>query len=90
MSKQTERLLVDQSRLFVEDVARRLGEHGYLAVPKTDVGAPSAAILDEARKAAPDLLIVGTKGRPRVARFVLGSVSHTVLHQAPCPVLVIR
>ncbi|GKS60040.1 hypothetical protein YTPLAS18_35670 [Nitrospira sp.] len=90
MSKETERILVDQGRQFVEDVARRLGEQGYLAVAKTAVGAPSAVILDEARKAAPELLIVGTKGRQGVARFVLGSVSHTLLHQTPCPVVVVR
>jgi nucleotide-binding universal stress UspA family protein len=36
------------------------------------------------------LVVVGTRGRNLAARMVLGSTSHTVLRNAPCPVLVVR
>ena len=36
------------------------------------------------------LIVVGTRGRNLAARIVLGSTSHTVLRNAPCPVLVVR
>jgi nucleotide-binding universal stress UspA family protein len=36
-----------------------------------------------------DLVVVGTHGRQGVPRFLLGSTSEVVLHNAPCPVLTI-
>lgn len=36
-----------------------------------------------------DLIVVGTHGRSRVQRFLLGSTSEVVLHNSPCPVLTI-
>jgi len=47
---------------------------------------PAAALVAAATGAA--LLVVGTRGRGRVAAAVLGSVSHDVLLSMPCPVLV--
>ena len=36
-----------------------------------------------------DLLIVGTRGRSRVPKFVLGSVAHEIFRFATCPVLTV-
>ena len=36
-----------------------------------------------------DLLVLGTRGRGAIASAILGSVSNTVLYQAPCPVVVV-
>ncbi|MEO5955172.1 MAG: universal stress protein [Nitrospiraceae bacterium] len=43
-----------------------------------------------ARASEFDLLIVGSHSRRGVERFLLGSVSHSLVHRAACPVLVIR
>ena len=37
-----------------------------------------------------DLIVVGSRGLGAIAGAVLGSVSRAVLHQAKCPVLVVR
>lgn len=53
-------------------------------------GEPGSAIVDAAASEAADLIIVGTHGRSRVGRMVLGSVSDYVVRHAPCPVLIAR
>ena len=36
------------------------------------------------------LVVVGTRGRNALTGLILGSTSHAVLHQAHCPVIVVR
>ena len=47
-------------------------------------------IVDVARSAEADLVVVGTHGRTGVAHAVLGSVAERVVRTAPCPVLTVR
>ena len=49
---------------------------------------PAQALLEAAVGAR--LLVVGSRGLHGVSRMLLGSVSHTVVMHAPCPVLVAR
>jgi len=49
---------------------------------------PAEALLGEAKDA--DLLVVGSRGRGVLLASLLGSVCHTVVHHATCPVAIIR
>ncbi|SDZ18246.1 Nucleotide-binding universal stress protein, UspA family [Saccharopolyspora shandongensis] len=49
---------------------------------------PAQALVEASRGAG--LLVVGSRGRGPVRRAVLGSVSHAVVHAAPCTVAVLR
>jgi nucleotide-binding universal stress UspA family protein len=49
---------------------------------------PAAALVAASQGAR--MLVVGTRGRGNVAAMLLGSVSYRVLHQAHCPVAVVR
>ena len=56
-------------------------------VEKLAGGDPRQALMHEAGDAA--LLVVGSRGLGRVSAVVLGSVSHYLLHHAPCPVEIV-
>jgi nucleotide-binding universal stress UspA family protein len=58
-------------------------------VPLTALS-PAAAIMDYATEASIDIIVMGTYGRGRVARWLMGSVAERVVRSAPCPVLVVR
>jgi nucleotide-binding universal stress UspA family protein len=81
----TEKL--EEQAAFIDGVAARLRAIGYQAHGVAVVGTPSTMILQQATTQRSDLILMGTRGRQGIARFVLGSVSHDVLHQMPCPVL---
>jgi nucleotide-binding universal stress UspA family protein len=49
---------------------------------------PAAELLQQAGRA--QLVVVGAGGRGEFGGLLLGSVSHAVLHRAPCPVAVVR
>ena len=53
------------------------------------IGTPVESILDQAQRIKADLILMGSRGRQGVLRFVLGSVSYAVLHRTTCPVLVV-
>jgi nucleotide-binding universal stress UspA family protein len=81
--------MMAQATEFVTGVSARLAASGYRAKGEAALGMPAGEILQEASKRQADLIIVGSR-HAGVSRLVLGSVSHTVLHRAPCAVLVIR
>jgi len=75
------------ARDYIDGVAERLRAIGYQARGIALLGTPAAMILQEATTRHSDLILMGTRGRQGITRFVLGSVSHAVLHRMPCPVL---
>jgi nucleotide-binding universal stress UspA family protein len=81
---------LESARQFLEHTATRLHALGYQARSQVLLGMPVESILTHAQKHKADLILMGSRGRQGVSRFLLGSVSHAVLHQAPCPLLVFR
>ena len=47
-------------------------------------------IIEYAKAAHVDIIVVGTHGRGAVSRLMVGSVAERVVRTAPCPVLVVR
>jgi nucleotide-binding universal stress UspA family protein len=75
---------------FVEDIAARLSTVRCCAIPVTKIGSPAATILQHAEDLQPDLIMVGAHTGKTATRFLLGSVSHKILHTTRRPVLTIR
>jgi universal stress protein A len=53
-------------------------------------GVPSRAIAAAVEENGVGLVIIGTRGRSRFARFFLGSVAARIISTAPCPVMTVR
>lgn len=53
-------------------------------------GTPFYEIIQYAREAAIDLIVMGTHGHSGLAHVLLGSVTEKVVRKAPCPVLTVR
>jgi nucleotide-binding universal stress UspA family protein len=80
-----ERLKAAQIELehAVHSVAKRLEPAARLLE-----GSPSQQLADEASVAV-DLMVVGSRGYGPLQRVLLGSVSTSLMHSAPCPVMVV-
>jgi len=87
-AEQLEEQALRSARDFIESVAGRLQSLGYQARGRAVLGTPSDMILREASELQSELILMGSRGRKGVTRFVLGSISHAVLHRMPCPVLI--
>jgi nucleotide-binding universal stress UspA family protein len=81
-------------RDLAEDTLRRAEAHVRGSRPELTIetevlyGEPGHVLGELAARAG--LVAVGSRGRGGFAGLLLGSVSHTVIHEAPCPVMVVR
>jgi nucleotide-binding universal stress UspA family protein len=63
---------------------------GIVAEMVEAMGDPGHEIVEAAKRASADLVVVGSHDRNVLERLFLGSVSSDVIHHAPCDVLVVR
>lgn len=61
--------------------------HNVVYIEDSDA---ARAISQYAKENAIDQIIMGTRGLGSIKGLVLGSVSHKVLHLAPCPVTLVK
>lgn len=62
---------------------------GVAASPVIGHGAPEKAILREVQYSGITGVVVGSRGRTVLQEALMGSVSMTLMRQAPCPVLIV-
>lgn len=79
------------SREISDSVRERVARFG---IPPDRVsvlyGRPASEIHAEAERIGADLIVVGSRGRGSLSRFMLGSTANGVLHGAACDVLTVR
>jgi nucleotide-binding universal stress UspA family protein len=77
----------DGQRVLDEAIARA-GVDGVAVEARLLEGSPDELLVEASADAA--LVVVGTRAHGRLASFVGGSVSNSVVHHAECPVVVVR
>ncbi|HZD66072.1 MAG TPA: universal stress protein [Acidimicrobiales bacterium] len=78
---------------LVDGVVASLAAEGVKAtgmVGRALAGRVAAVLADEARAQGAQVIVLGSRGLGGFSGLVMGSVTHKVLHLAPCPVLVVR
>lgn len=79
---------LNRGKDFLEETAVKLQQWGYQTRVSAKLGTPVDGILEEAIVSHTDLILVGSRGRRGIARMVLGSVSHALLHQGTYPLMI--
>ena len=81
---------VDKAWHFINKAAENVRKPKLNVTPLVRDGIPGGEILSAIEKHRIDLVVLGTRGRTGLKRFLLGSVSEWVLTEAPCSVLIVR
>jgi nucleotide-binding universal stress UspA family protein len=79
-----------QAEARMQELLTREALRGLEVRPVVTKGLPAPQIVEAAIREKADLIVMGTHGRRRAARLILGSVAASVIALAPCPVLTIR
>jgi nucleotide-binding universal stress UspA family protein len=73
-----------------DEAAATLRQAGFKANTRVVGSEIRSGILDVAAEWKPDLIVLGSHGRRRVEKFLLGSVAESVARHARCSVLIVR
>jgi universal stress protein A len=74
----------------LEEGAAKLRERGLPNRWRLETGVPHALITQIAAEERANFIVIGTRGRGGLERFLMGSVADRVVRTAPCPVVTVR
>ena len=89
-------LIVDEKQKeaaerYLSNLAEELKKRGLKVTAMVRTGQQVAVeIIDFAKESGVDLIVMSTRGRSGISRWVLGSVTHKVLTRAETPILLLR
>jgi len=93
-SQELEEATRRQAEEFVKEAAAAVREcfpnSNIEITTQVSVGAADQALIETAKEWNADLVVVGSHGRGFWGRILIGSVSDSLVHHAPCSVLVVR
>ncbi|OPX88277.1 MAG: putative universal stress protein [Pelotomaculum sp. PtaB.Bin104] len=86
LEKRTQKLM----ETAINAAAEKARKEGITVNTEISYGIPGVAIVKYADKEDINLIVMGSNNRRGFDRVMLGSVSNFVLHQAHCPVLIVK
>jgi nucleotide-binding universal stress UspA family protein len=88
---QTEAEPEREARELLEEQVRRVeGAGGTVEGTHLRLGRADEEIVDLAHSMGAGLIVMGSRGRGRIRRALMGSVSDSVVRHAHCPVTIVR
>lgn len=88
-SAELRKMAQKHAREVARDTANLLKEHGFGVEVEARLGHPGREICDLAKSRDATGIVMGRRGMSTLGDLLLGSVSHYVIHHAPCPVTVV-
>jgi nucleotide-binding universal stress UspA family protein len=82
--------LVKEGKELVARAKGLLEKAGFKAQTAVKEGDPRSTILDYAARTGAALVVVGSRGRKGLDRFLIGSVAESVARHASCSVWIVR
>ena len=80
-----------EAQQLLDEQARRVEEAGgTVKEAHLRLGRADEEIVDLAQSLDVGLIVIGSRGRGRIRRALMGSVSDSVVRHAPCPVTIVR
>jgi nucleotide-binding universal stress UspA family protein len=79
-----------QATRYLADVQKQLAAEGMPVMTEILEGMTTQVIADYAKEKGVDLIVIGTHGYTGMRKLMFGSVALRILHDAHCPVLLIR
>jgi nucleotide-binding universal stress UspA family protein len=93
-AQELERSAHEQATDFAEAAAAMIRDYfpdsNIDLTTQVSLGAPERILVETAEEWKADLIVVGSHGRGFWGRMLLGSVTDSLVHHAPCSVLVVR
>ena len=81
---------VEDFRAELQEAVGKLVVAGVTAQPLERAGNPAEIIIETAEAGDFDLIVIGTRGRHAIERFLFGSTAERVARHAPTAVLLVR
>ena len=75
---------------YLHEVAQRPELAGVAVTERIYAGPPSATLLMAAKSLGVDLIVMTSRGRSGITRWLLGSVAEGVSRESPAPTLIVR
>lgn len=85
-----EKELVQEAKAIAARAASDLRSSGMAVESVVKKGDARGEIVEEAKRWGADLVVLGSRGRTGVKRWLMGSVAEHVVRNAPCSVEVVR
>ena len=80
-----------EARELLDEQLRRVeGAGGTVEEAHLRLGRADEEIVDLAHSMDAGMIVMGSRGRGRIRRALMGSVSDSVVRHAPCPVTIVR
>ncbi len=87
------RTLISDGRIILESAKKIVDEEQCVQTRyylRQSIGNPAHEIVKVAKEKGFSMIIMSATGHTALSHLLIGSVSDTVVHHAPCPVLIVR